>query len=213
MAENPEISRRGLMLVLSSPSGAGKTAISRALLQSEPRLTLSVSATTRPMRTGEVDGVDYMFVDGAAFSRMIDDDAFLEHATVFDHKYGTPRGPVDAALAGGQDVLFDVDWQGAQELRERSRHDLVSVFILPPSMAELEQRLKGRGQDSDDVVAGRMERGPDEIGHWQEYDYIVVNQDLDDSVAKVRTILHAERLRRDRQLGLVEFVRDLTGRP
>jgi guanylate kinase len=212
MAASLEINRRGLMLVLSSPSGAGKTAISRALLDSDAQLTLSISATTRPMRPGEVDGEDYIFVDGAEFARMIDDQAFLEHATVFDHRYGTPLAPVEAALAAGKDVLFDVDWQGAQELSERSPHALVSVFILPPSMAELERRLRGRAQDADDIVAGRMARAPIEISHWPEYDYIVVNHDLDDSVAKVRAILQAERLRRDRQIGLGDFVRDLTGR-
>lgn len=213
MAENPEISRRGLMLVLSSPSGAGKTAISRALLDSDSILTLSVSATTRPMRPGEAEGVDYFFVDGAEFSRMVDDDEFLEHATVFDNRYGTPRAPVETALSDGKDVLFDVDWQGAQKLRVQSRRDIVSIFILPPSMDELERRLKGRGQDSNDVVARRMERATREIDHWEEYDYITVNEDLVESVAKVRTILHAERLRPERQLGLVEFVRDLTARP
>jgi guanylate kinase len=213
MAENPEISRRGLMLVLSSPSGAGKTAISRSLLDSDSVLTLSVSATTRTIRPGEVDGVDYFFVDGAAFSRMVDNGEFLEHATVFDQSYGTPLAPVEAALADGKDVLFDVDWQGAQKLGEQARQDLVSVFILPPSMAELERRLKGRAQDSDEVVAGRMARAPDEMSHWREYDYVIINQDLGESVSRVRAILHAERIRRDRQLGLGDFVRDLTGRP
>lgn len=212
MAAKIEINRRGLMLVLSSPSGAGKTAISRALLDSDAELTLSISATTRLMRPGEIDGEDYIFVDGAEFTRMVDDHAFLEHATVFDHRYGTPLAPVEAALAAGKDVLFDVDWQGAQELSERSPHALVSVFILPPSMAELERRLKRRAQDADDIVAGRMARAPIEISHWPEYDYIVVNHDLDVSVTKVRAILHAERLRRDRQIGLGDFVRDLSGR-
>ena len=200
------------MLVLSSPSGAGKSTISKALLKSDGGLTMSVSATTRPMRPGEVEGEDYYFIDQDKFEAMVRDGEFLEYATVFENSYGTPTAPVEKALSEGRDVLFDVDWQGAQELSERSPHALVSVFILPPSMAELERRLRGRAQDADDIVAGRMARAPIEISHWPEYDYIVVNHDLDDSVAKVRAILQAERLHRDRQIGLGDFVRNLTGR-
>ena len=211
MAARSEIDRRGLMLVLSSPSGAGKTAISRALLDGDANLTISISVTTRPIRPGETDGVDYVFVDGGEFERMVADDVFLEHAVVFEHRYGTPREPVAQALAAGRDVLFDVDWQGAQQLGDGARNDLVSVFILPPSMAELERRLHGRAQDSDSVVAGRMARAPVEISHWPEYDYVIVNDDLDTSVASARSILHAERLRRTRQRGLIDFARTLIG--
>jgi guanylate kinase len=201
-----EIRRRGLMLVLSSPSGAGKTTISRRLLGIEPDLVLSISATTRPMRPGEKDGVDYHFVDHPTFDRMIADRAFLEHAKVFDHQYGTPRAPVDLWLAGGRDVLFDIDWQGTQKLAQAARDDLVSVFILPPSIAALEQRLKTRAQDSAEVVARRMAKASDEMSHWAEYDYIIVNDDLEISIQRVRAILLAERLKRHRQIGLAEFV-------
>jgi guanylate kinase len=201
-----EIRRRGLMLVLSSPSGAGKTTISRRLLGIEPDLVLSISATTRPMRPGEKDGVDYQFVDHPTFDRMIADRAFLEHAKVFDHQYGTPRAPVDLWLAGGRDVLFDIDWQGTQKLAQAARDDLVSVFILPPSIAALEQRLKTRAQDSAEVVARRMAKASDEMSHWAEYDYIIVNDDLEISIQRVRAILLAERLKRHRQIGLAEFV-------
>jgi guanylate kinase len=204
-----EIDRRGLMLVLSSPSGAGKTAISRALLEGDANLTISTSVTTRPIRPGETDGVDYIFVDATEFERMVGDDMFLEHAVVFEHRYGTPREAVARALAAGRDVLFDVDWQGAQQLGERARNDLVSVFVLPPSMAELGRRLHERAQDSDDVVARRMALAPVEISHWPEYDYVIVNDDLDTSVASARAILHAERLRRTRQQGLIDFARTL----
>ena len=197
------------MLVLSSPSGAGKTAISRDLLDKDDHLSLSVSVTTRPMRPGETEGVDYSFVEGTEFARLVAKDAFLEHATVFNNSYGTPRGPVETALAEGRDILFDVDWQGAQELRNRLPGDQVSVFILPPSMAELERRLKVRAQDSDEIVAERMARASDEISHWGEYDYVVVNDDLDETVARVWSILRAERLRRERQTGLVDFVKGL----
>lgn len=197
------------MLVLSSPSGAGKTAISRDLLDKDDHLSLSVSVTTRTMRPGETEGVDYSFVEGAEFARLVAEDAFLEHATVFNNRYGTPRGPVETALAEGRDILFDVDWQGAQELRNRLPGDQVSVFILPPSMAELERRLKTRAQDADDIVAGRMARASDEISHWGEYDYVVINDDLDETVARVWSILRAERLRRERQTGLVDFVKGL----
>ena len=197
------------MLVLSSPSGAGKTAIARDLLEKDDQLTLSVSVTTRPMRSGETDGVDYSFVDDQAFERMMAEDAFLEHASVFENRYGTPRGPVEDGLAAGRDILFDVDWQGAQELRNRMPGDQVSVFILPPSMAELELRLKARGQDGPEVVAARMARAANEISHWGEYDYVVVNRDLAETAARVLSILRAERLRRERQTGLVDFVKGL----
>jgi len=203
------IERRGLMLVLSSPSGAGKTTIARALLARDDNLTLSVSATTRPMRPGETEGVDYLFVDRARFDSMVAEDAFLEHATVFGHCYGTPRAAVEVVLAAGQDVLFDIDWQGTQQVAEKARKDLVSVFILPPSTGELERRLHSRAQDSDEVVRARMAKAADEMSHWPEYDYIVVNQDVETSVAAVRSILAAERLRRERQAGLRDFVETL----
>ncbi len=201
------------MLVLSSPSGAGKTAISRAVLEQDDGIELSVSATTRPKRPGEVDGVDYVFVDVARFREMVGRGDFLEYATVFDNSYGTPRAPVEAVLESGRDVLFDVDWQGTQQLAQSARDDLVSIFILPPSTAELERRLKARAQDSDSVVARRMATVADEMSHWAEYDYVIVNDDLDESVASARAILHAERLRRWRQAGLVEFVKSLSGKP
>jgi guanylate kinase len=204
-----EIQRRGLMLVLSSPSGAGKTTISRRLLDIEADLVLSISATTRPMRPSEKDGVDYHFVDHATFDRMVAGAEFLEHAKVFDHQYGTPRGPVERWLADGRDVLFDIDWQGTQQLGESAPKDLVSVFILPPSMAALEQRLKTRAQDSAEVVARRMAKASDEMSHWFEYDYIIVNEDLEISIQRVRAILLAERLKRHRQVGLAEFVKGL----
>ncbi|MHA1151080.1 MAG: guanylate kinase [Alphaproteobacteria bacterium] len=203
------IERRGLMLVLSSPSGAGKTTIARALLARDDNLTLSVSATTRPMRPGETEGVDYLFVDRARFDSMVAEDAFLEHATVFGHCYGTPRAAVEVVLAAGQDVLFDIDWQGTQQVAEKARKDLVSVFILPPSTGELERRLHSRAQDSDEVVRARMAKAADEMSHWPEYDYIVVNQDVETSVAAVQSILAAERLRRERQAGLRDFVETL----
>ncbi|MEQ8806862.1 MAG: guanylate kinase [Rhodospirillales bacterium] len=204
-----EISRRGMMLVLSSPSGAGKTSISRRLLAEETGIVMSVSATTRPPRPGEVDGKDYYFYDQETFARMIANNDFLEHATVFDNSYGTPKKPVWDALDSGQDVLFDVDWQGTRKLRESAREHLVSVFILPPSIAELESRLKGRGQDSDEVVAGRMARAKSEMSHYEEYDYIVINDDLDASVENVKAILKAERLRKDRRTGLLDFVQGM----
>ena len=197
------------MLVLSSPSGAGKTAIARHLLEKDEQLTLSVSVTTRPMRTGEVDGVDYHFIDDRRFERMVGDDALIEHATVFGNSYGTPRGPVVDGLAAGRDMLFDVDWQGAQELRNRMPGDQVSVFVLPPSMAELERRLNSRAQDSAEVVAERMARAANEISHWGEYDYVVVNRELECAAASILGILHAERLHRERQTGLVDFVKGL----
>ena len=210
---NVEIRRRGLMLVLSSPSGAGKTSISRALLERDGNLSLSVSATTRPQRTGETDGKDYHFVATEDFEALVAAGELLEHARVFGHLYGTPKAPVEAALSAGCDVLFDVDWQGTQQLAERARDDLVSVFILPPSTAELEQRLRSRARDPEDVVQSRMAKAADEMSHWAEYDYVIVNRDFEDSIVEVQAILSAERLRRDRQVGLGAFVKTLTGRP
>lgn len=203
------IGRRGLMLVLSSPSGAGKTSIARRLLEEDNNLTLSVSATTRAPRTNEVDGRDYHFVDQAHFDDMVAEDAFLEYATVFEHSYGTPKADVMAAMEQGRDVLFDIDWQGTQQVANAARADLVSVFILPPSKAALRDRLMTRAQDSEEVVAKRMAKAADEISHYREYDYIVVNEELDVAVANVRAILASERLRRDRQTGLTPFVRTL----
>lgn len=204
-----KIKRRGLMFVLSSPSGAGKTTIARKLLERDGNLAMSVSVTTRPRRRGETAGRDYHFVDPTEFNLMVNRGGLLEHAKVFDHYYGTPRGPVDESLAAGRDVLFDIDWQGTQQLAQSARSDLVSIFILPPSTAELERRLKARAQDSADVVASRMAKAADEMSHWPEYDYIIVNYEIEDSVAKVHAILQAERLRRDRQTGLVDFVKGL----
>ena len=198
------------MLVLSSPSGAGKTTIAGRLLDREKALTMSVSATTRPPRPGETDGTDYRFVDEAAFERMVGAGEFLEHARVFGNRYGTPRQPVEAALAAGRDGLFDVDWQGTQQLSANARDDVVSVFILPPSTAELEKRLRERAQDSADVVRARMSRASSEMSHWAEYDYIVVNRDVDDSVARVEAILTAERQKRARLVGLHAFVASLS---
>jgi len=209
MGDGGDIRRRGLMVVLSSPSGAGKTTISRELLAREDNLALSVSVTTRPPRPGEVDGIDYRFVGEDDFRAMVEAGEFLEHATVFDHRYGTPRGPVEEALAAGRDILFDVDWQGTQQLAQNARDDVVSVFILPPSTDELERRLRGRAQDSDDVVRRRMSKAAAEMSHWAEYDYIIVNREVDDSVATVRAILTAERRRRERQVGLHAFVATL----
>ena len=201
-----EITRRGLMLVLSSPSGAGKTSISRELLARDGKISLSISATTRPRRPGEVDGEDYIFVDNTTFDLMVNQRDLLEHAKVFDHYYGTPRAPVEQSLAAGRDVLFDIDWQGTQQLAEKARGDLVSIFILPPSTAELDRRLHSRAQDSETVIAARMARAADEMTHWSEYDYVVVNVDFEESVAQVRAILEAERLRRPRLIGLSDFV-------
>ena len=194
------------MLVISSPSGAGKSTIARELLAGDGELTMSVSATTRPPRPGEVDGKDYVFVGKEVFERMVAEERLLEHATVFGNRYGTPREPVEAALRQGRDILFDVDWQGTQQLKQNARADLVSVFILPPSHAELERRLHSRAQDSDEVVRHRMAKAAAEMSHWPEYDYIVVNRVIEEAVAGVRAILAAERLRRDRQLGLSDFV-------
>jgi guanylate kinase len=203
------VERRGLMFVLSSPSGAGKTTLSRLLIDRVPGLRMSVSATTRPMRPGEVDGRDYWFVDQSRFESMVRQDELLEWANVFDHRYGTPRAPVEAALSAGQDMLFDIDWQGTQQLREKAGEDVVSVFILPPSAADLEQRLHSRAQDSDEVIRGRMSRASHEMSHWAEYDYIVVNHDVDEAFAEVQSVLKAERLKRKRRTGLTTFVRQL----
>ncbi|MGC6454069.1 MAG: guanylate kinase [Candidatus Puniceispirillaceae bacterium] len=203
------IGRRGLMLVLSSPSGAGKTSIARRILAEDKNLSLSVSATTRPPRPNEVDGRDYHFVDQSRFDRMVEQDAFLEYATVFGNSYGTPKADVMSVLEDGGDVLFDIDWQGTQQVANAARADLVSVFILPPSRAALRQRLVSRAQDSDEVVQDRMAKASDEISHYREYDYIVVNEDLDESVRAVTAILAGERLKRDRQVGMTDFVRTL----
>jgi guanylate kinase len=203
------VARRGVMLVLSSPSGAGKTTLSRRLLDMDPSVELSVSVTTRPKRSAEIEGRDYHFIDRARFDGMVKNGELLEWAEVFDHCYGTPRAPVQTALAAGRDVLFDIDWQGTQQLRERARSDLVSVFVLPPSVAELERRLKARALDTDDVIHRRMTKAADEMSHWAEYDYVVINHDLDRAFGEVRAILAAERLKRERQTGLSGFVRAL----
>lgn len=205
----PTIRRRGLMFVLSSPSGAGKSTISREILARDSNITMSVSATTRPKRPGEVAGRDYHFVDKTEFNLMMNRQEFLEYAKVFDNYYGTPAQPVMDALAAGQDVLFDIDWQGTQQIEEQARDDLVSVFILPPSTAELERRLNKRAQDPPDVVARRMSKAADEMSHYAEYDYIIVNQDIEESVDQAMSILKAERLRRERMVGLGEFVKGL----
>ena len=203
------ITRRGLMLVLSSPSGAGKTSIARSLLTRDKEINMSVSATTRPRRPGEVEGKDYYFVDEEKFKIDINKGLFLEYARVFDHYYGTPLGLVQKLLSSGCDVLFDIDWQGTQQIKAKARDDLVSIFVLPPSTAELEKRLITRAQDSAEVVAGRMARAADEMSHYPEYDYIIVNHDLDQSIDAVHTILKAERLRRSRQASLTEFMKQL----
>ncbi len=204
--------RRGLMFVLSSPSGAGKTTLSRALMAEDSGITMSVSATTRPPRPGEVDGVDYYFVSHDQFQSMVAENALLEWATVFGNRYGTPRAPVEAALQEGRDVLFDIDWQGTQQLQQTdAASDLVRVFILPPDLAELERRLRSRNTDHPDVIASRMARARDEISHWGEYDYILVNDDAETCLSEIRAILKTERLRRKRQLGLAGFVRGMLG--
>ena len=204
------LSRRGLMFILSSPSGAGKTTIARRMMEEDANLCMSVSATTRPMRPGEVEGHDYYFTAREAFEEMVRDGAFLEWAQVFGHLYGTPHAQIREGLSEGRDYLFDIDWQGAQQLAQRAGGDVVSVYLLPPSIPALEARLRGRGTDSAEVIAGRMARARDEISHWEAYDYVVVNDDIDGCHAHVRTILHAERMRRTRQTGLAEFARELT---
>ena len=208
-AKAPTLQRRGLMLVLSSPSGAGKTTLSRQLLDNDSQIQLSVSCTTRAKRPGEKDGVDYKFLDTASFRGMVDRGEFLEYAQVFDNYYGTPRAPVEAALTAGKDVLFDIDWQGTQQLRDKVPSDLVTVFILPPSTRDLEKRLLTRAQDSKEIVAERMARAADEMSHYAEYDYVVVNRDIGTSLNRIKAILDAERLKLDRQPGLSAFVKAL----
>ena len=203
------VERRGLMFVLSSPSGAGKTTLSRLLLRADRKVELSISVTTRPKRRGEINGRDYHFIDRARFDEMVAAGELLEWAEVFGHRYGTPRRPVDKALQAGRDVLFDIDWQGTQQLREKARTDLVSVFILPPAASELERRLKRRAQNSKAEIGSRMAKASDEMSHWAEYDYVIVNRDKAVAFAEVRAILAAERLKRERQEGLSDFVRRL----
>ena len=203
------ISRRGLMLVLSSPSGAGKTTISRRLMECDPNLTMSVSVTTRQRRPGEENGKDYHFVDPTEFNLMVNRQELLEHAKVFGNYYGTPKKPVERALADGRDVIFDIDWQGAQQVVEKARQDLVSVFILPPSTNELDRRLHLRAQDPEDIVAARMARASDEMSHYAEYDFIIINREIEESVGQVQAIVAAEGLRRQRQVGLSDFVKRL----
>jgi guanylate kinase len=203
------VARRGLMLVLSSPSGAGKTTLSRMLLKADRSVELSVSVTTRPRRRGEVDGRDYHFIDLRRFEAMVKSGKLLEWAEVFGHSYGTPRRAVDRALGVGRDVLFDIDWQGTQQLREKARDDLVSVFILPPTAKELERRLQCRAQDSHAIIGARMAKAAGEMSHWPEYDYVIVNREKDQAFVEVRAILAAERVKRERQIGLSAFVRGL----
>jgi guanylate kinase len=209
--DQPARSRRGLLIVLSSPSGAGKSTISRLLLEADGQVTMSISATTRPKRPGETHGVDYYFVDDAEFDRMISAGEFVEWAHVFGYRYGTPKAPVKNALRRGADILFDIDWQGARQLEPDFGEHLVTIFLLPPTMAELEQRLQRRGTDSEEVIAGRMRRAADEIDHWAEYEYVLVNRDMAACLAQVQAIVTAERSKRVRQTDLVGFVRDLIG--
>jgi guanylate kinase len=206
----PPPPRRGLMFVLASPSGAGKTSMARAILGEDHEIELSVSATTRAIRPGETDGKDYHFVDDAEFDRLVDGNALLEWAHVFGHRYGTPREPVREALAQGRDVLFDIDWQGTQQLKARDAKDVVSVYILPPSLAELERRLRGRGTDPEEIIVGRMARAASEISHWNEFDYVLINDRFETCLSQVRAILKAERLRRSRcKASLSALVRDM----
>jgi guanylate kinase len=204
------MARRGLMLVLSSPSGAGKTTLSRMLLEADPSISLSVSVTTRIRRANERDGRDYHFIDKARFERMAQTGELLEWAEVFGNLYGTPRAPVDEALAAGRDVLFDIDWQGTQQLREKARSDMASIFVLPPSIRELERRLRARALDDDPVIKGRMAKAGDELSHWAEYDYVIVNDDIEHALAQVREILTVERLKRERQPWISAYVRRLS---
>lgn len=208
-ASTDKLQRRGLMFVLSSPSGAGKTTIARKLLAADSGIGMSVSVTTRPPRPGEIDGKDYIFTDRDGFDRMVEDGEFLEWAEVFGHSYGTPKAQIKAGLKEGRDFLFDIDWQGTQQLYQRMETDVVRVFLLPPSIGELEQRLRGRATDSEDVIESRMARARAEISHWDGYDFVVVNDDVDACFAKVQGILESERLRRARQTGLVDFVREM----
>jgi guanylate kinase len=205
-----DIARRGLMLVVSSPSGAGKSTLSRRLLQNDPRISMSVSVTTRAKRLNEVEGKDYIFVTPEHFETMLREGAFLEHATVFGNRYGTPRAAVERILQDGRDVLFDIDWQGAQQLAQKAKDDLVRVFILPPSRSELERRLRERAEDSAEVVARRMAEANNEISRWSEYDYVIVNENIEKAQMQLEAIVAAERLDRQRQTGLVDFVRRLT---
>jgi guanylate kinase len=209
MAAANSLKRRGLMFVLSSPSGAGKTTIAHRLLQEDAEIVLSVSVTTRPIRPGETDGLDYRFTDRAGFKAMIEADEFLEWAEVFGHLYGTPKAQIKAGLKDGQDFLFDIDWQGTQQLYQRMETDVVRVFLLPPSIEALEARLRSRGTDPEDVIQSRMARARAEISHWDGYDYVVINDDMETCFHEVHGILRAERLRRARQTGLVDFTRDL----
>ncbi|HWC55594.1 MAG TPA: guanylate kinase [Sphingomicrobium sp.] len=211
--DQPIRQRRGLLIVLSSPSGAGKSTISRLLLEADSEVTMSISATTRPRRSGEVEDVDYHFVDDSKFDQMVEDGEFAEWAYVFDHRYGSPKEPIKDALKVGHDILFDIDWQGTQQLRGAFGTDLVRIFILPPSMEELERRLRSRGTDSEAVIQSRMTRAASEIGHWGEYDYVLINQDMDECLAEVQSIIAAERMRRDRRPYLFDFVRRLVERP
>ena len=208
-AAPPIVHRRGFLLVLSSPSGAGKTTITHRLIERDPTIALSVSVTTRPPRPGEVDGADYRFIDQARFDHMVAAGELLEHATVFGHCYGTPRRPIEAAIAAGHDIVTDIDWQGTQQVAGGLASDVVSVFVLPPDAAALEARLKQRAQDSPAIVAARMAKSAEEMSHWSEYDYVIVNRDLADSVAAAQAIVTAERLRRTRQVGLADFVNRL----
>lgn len=205
------LARRGLMFILSSPSGAGKTTISRMLLEADSEIRLSVSCTTRPMRPGEQEGVHYHFVSDAEFDRMVEEDDFYEWAHVFGHRYGTPKARIRGALKEGQDFLFDIDWQGTQQLYQKDQQDVVRVFLLPPSIEELRRRLEGRAQDAQDVIDARMERARAEISHWDAYDYVVINDNVQACFAKVQHILAAERMKRQRQTGLIPFVRELMG--
>ena len=207
------LARRGLLFILSSPSGAGKSTIARMLLEQDKHIASSVSVTTRPPRPGEIDGKDYHFIDEAEFHRLVEDNALLEWAKVFGHYYGTPKAQVKQGLREGQDFLFDIDWQGTQQLYQRAEGDVVRVFILPPSLEELHRRLRSRNTDSEEVIAGRMARAQDEISHWDGYDFVVINDNVENCFEKVRQILNSERMRRARQTGLIDYVRDLMNTP